>query len=128
MNNGAAIGRTATDDFLCFAESVSRIDGGVYLSLGSVVMSPMIFEKSLSMAQNIEIQNKKHIDNHYILVVDLAESNWDWHKNGEPPVDNPAYYLRYCKTFHRMGGEMHYLTADNRDFLLELYQILTLAR
>ncbi|MBK7134432.1 MAG: hypothetical protein IPH69_16900 [Bacteroidales bacterium] len=128
MNNGAAIGRTASADFLCFAESVSRIDGGVYLSLGSAVMSPMIFEKSLSMAQNIEIQHKRHIDNHFILVVDLAESNWDWHKNGEPPVDNPAYYLRYCKTFHRMGGEMHYLTADNRDFLLELYQGLTSAR
>jgi len=24
-----------------------------------------------------------------------------------------------------MGGEMHYLTADNRDFLLALYQGLT---
>jgi hypothetical protein len=127
-NNGAAIGRTAMNDFLCFAESVSRIDGGVYLSLGSAVMSPMIFEKSLSMAQNIEIQRKKHIDNHYILVVDLAESIWDWHKNGEPPAENPAYYLRYCKTFHRMGGEMHYLSADNRNFLLELYQVLTLTR
>jgi hypothetical protein len=128
MNNGAAIGRTASSDFLCFAESVSRIEGGVYLSLGSAVMSPMIFEKSLSMAQNIEIQHRRHIENHFILVVDLAESNWDWHKKGEPPADNPAYYLRYCKTFHRMGGEMHYLTADNRDFLLELYQGLTSAR
>jgi hypothetical protein len=124
MNTGAAIGRTAIHDFLSFAESVSRIDGGVYLSLGSAVMSPMIFEKSLSMAQNIEIQHHRHIDNHFILVVDLAKSEWDWHKNGEPPADNPAYYLRYCKTFHRMGGEMHYLTADNKDFLLGLYQEL----
>jgi hypothetical protein len=40
-------------------------------------------------------------------------------------MDNPSYYLRYCKTFSRMGGEMHYLTADNRDFLLALYQGLT---
>ncbi len=125
MNNGAAIGRTALNDFLYFAESVSRIDYGVYLSLGSAVMSPMIFEKSLSMAQNIEIQRNNHIDNHYMLIVDLAKSDWDWQKNGEPPVDNPAYYLRYCKTFHRMGGEMHYLTADNRDFLLELYHNLS---
>ena len=60
-----------------------------------------------------------------MLVVDLAESEWDWNKNGEPPMDNPAYYLRYCKTFSRMGGEMHYLTADNRDFLLALYQELS---
>lgn len=128
INSGAAIGRTAINDFLCFAESISRLDGGVYLSLGSAVMSPMIFEKSLSMSQNIEIQKKGHIDNHFILVVDLAESNWNWHKDGEPPADNPAYYLRYCKTFHRMGGEMHYLTADNRDFLLQLYKELTSAR
>ena len=87
-------------------------------------MSPMIFEKALSMAQNIKIQDNSHIDNHYMLVVDIAKSDWDWQKNGEPPVDNPSYYLRYCKTFSRMGGEMHYLTADNRDFLLALYQEL----
>jgi len=125
MNNGAAIGRTALTDFLCFAESVSRLEYGVYLSLGSAVMSPMIFEKAFSMAQNLEIQHNRHIDNHFMLVVDLARSDWDWDKNGEPPMTNPAYYLRYCKTFHRMGGEMHYLSADNRDFLLGLYHDLT---
>uniref|UniRef100_UPI0032167470 hypothetical protein n=1 Tax=uncultured Draconibacterium sp. TaxID=1573823 RepID=UPI0032167470 len=124
MNHGAAIGRTALNDFLSFAYSVSNLEDGVYMSVGSAVMSPMIFEKSLSMSQNIEIKNGSHIDNHYMLIVDLAESDWDWDKDGEPPMDNPAYYLRYCKTFHRMGGEMHYLTADNRDFLLALYQKL----
>jgi hypothetical protein len=125
MNNGAAIGRTALTDFLVFAESVSNIDDGVYLSVGSAVMSPMIFEKAFSMSQNLSIQEGKHIDNHFILVVDLAYSDWNWQLNGEPPKDNPAYYLRYCKTFNRMGGEMQYLTADNRDFLLALYQGLT---
>ncbi len=124
-NNGAAIGRTALTDFLCFAESVSRLEDGVYMSLGSAVMSPMIFEKALSMAQNIEIQHNRHIDNHYILVVDLAKSDWNWQKKGEPPVNDPAYYLRYCKTFYRMGGEMHYLTADNRYFLPALYNNLS---
>jgi len=125
MNNGAALGRTALNDFLSFTDSVSRIDYGVYMSVGSAVMSPMIFEKALSMCQNIMIQEKKHIDNHFILVIDLAKADWDWQNNGEPPMDNPAYYLRYCKTFDRMGGEMHYLTADNRDFLLALSQKLT---
>jgi len=124
LNHGAAIGRTALTDFLSFADSVSNLENGVYMSIGSAVMSPMIFEKSLSMSQNIEIQNGKHIDNHFMLIVDLAESDWNWAKDGEPPMDNPAYYLRYCKTFARMGGEMHYLTADNRDFLLALYQKL----
>jgi hypothetical protein len=124
MNHGAALGRTALNDFLCYTASVNNLDFGVYMSIGSAVMSPMIFEKALSMCQNIKIQENNHIDNHFILVVDLAKTDWDWQKNGEPPMDNPAYYLRYCKTFNRMGGEMHYLTADNRDFLLALYHQL----
>jgi hypothetical protein len=124
MNSGAAIGRTALREFLVFAEGVSRLDGGVYLSVGSAVMSPMIFEKSLSMAQNIALQHGRVIRDHFVAVVDLAESTWDWMKDGEPPMENPAYYLRYCKTFARMGGTMRYLQADNRDFLLSLVQAL----
>ncbi len=125
INHGAAIGRAALNDFLYFAKSVSKLEDGVYMSVGSAVMSPMIFEKSLSLSQNIEIQHGGHIDRHYMVIVDLAESDWDWANDGEPPMDNPAYYLRYCKSFNRMGGEMHYLTADNRDFLLALYQKLS---
>jgi hypothetical protein len=87
----------------------------------------MIFEKSLSMAQNVEIRNGKHIGGHLIVVVDLAENDWDWTKQGEPSPDNPSYYLRYCKTFSRMGGKMHYLRADNRDFLCGLYNVLSSA-
>lgn len=125
MNQGSALGRTAMHDFLSFAKSVTNLDYGVYMSIGSAVMSPMIFEKALSMAQNIKIQEKRHIDNHYMLVIDLARSEWDWQKDGEPPKNNSSYYLRYCKTFSRMGGEMHYMTADNRDYLLALNHQLT---
>ena len=124
MNHGASLGRTAMHDFLSFADSVGNLDHGVYMSLGSAVMSPMIFEKALSMCQNLKMQENKHIDDHYMLIVDLAKSDWDWKKSGEPPADNPAYYLRYCKTFYRMGGEMQYLTADNRDFLLAIHHRL----
>jgi len=125
VNHGAAIGRTALNDFLYYTNSVNNLENGVYLSIGSAIMSPMIFEKALSMAQNLEIQRGSHIDKHFLVIADLAKAEWDWSKDGEPPHDNPAYYLRYCKTFNRMGGEMHYVTIDNRDFLLELYHILT---
>lgn len=123
MNYGAALGRAAERDFLTYAEAISRLEGGVYLSIGSAVMSPMVFEKSLSISQNLAIQRGEHIDNHYILVCDLAESTWDWRK-GEPPEDNPAYYLRYNKSFSRMGGTMRYLQIDNRDLLLGLLHLL----
>ena len=124
LNHGAAIGRVALRDFLAYAEQIRQLEGGVYLSIGSAVMSPMVFEKSLSMSQNVELQAGRKITDHYIAVVDLAESSWDWKGQGEPPADNPAYYLRYCKTFSRMGGTMRYMCADNRDFLLALLREL----
>jgi len=123
-NHCAAIGRAAQRDFLTFAEQVHHLEGGVYLSVGSAVMSPMIFEKSLSMSQNLELQVARKITGHYMVIVDLAQSSWDWSAAGEPPMDNPAYYLRYCKTFNRMGGMMRYVNAHNRDFLLALTQAL----
>lgn len=123
LNCGAAIGRAAERDFLSFAHSIRQIDGGVYMSIGSAVMSPMIFEKSYSMSQNLALAAGESIDNHFIQVVDLAPAQWDW-SQGEPPEDHPDYYLRFNKTFSRMGGSMQYLTADNRDFLLTLVQAL----
>lgn len=120
MSSGAAVGRTAELDFLSFADSVSRIEGGVYLSVGSAVMSPMIFEKSLSMARNAARREGGKIEDFSIHVVDLARSTWDWASGTEPAQDDPAYYLRFCKTFSRMGGRMSYSSADNRSWLVAL--------
>ncbi|HAF85295.1 MAG TPA: hypothetical protein DCG32_02785 [Sphaerochaeta sp.] len=122
-NRGAIVGRTAERDFLSFVGSVSNLEGGVYLSIGSAVMSPMIFEKGLSMARNVSIPQGNAITNCQINVVDLQQETWDWSK-GEPPMDNPAYYLRFMKTFNRMGCPVSYTCADNRDFLVSLYNEL----
>jgi len=123
LNSGAAVGRTAEVDFLRYAHSVANLQGGAYISIGSAVMSPMVFEKSLSMARNVALQNNETIDNQLMVVVDLAKSHWDW-TQGEPPEGNPDYYMRYNKTFSRMGGTLRYLSADNRDFLLTLLHTL----
>lgn len=120
---GGAVGRASMTDFLIYADTISRLEGGVYLSVGSSVMSPMIFEKSISMARNLAHRQGGTLEDFLIVVNDLAESTWDWSK-GEPPVDNPAYYVRFCKSFSRMGGEFHYAGIDNRVFLLNLYQRL----
>ena len=136
-NRGAVIGRSAEKDFLEFVASVEGLEGGVYLSVGSAVMSPMIFEKAISMARNAFIAENgpglaagKNNDasglplrNLGIYVIDLQESGWDWSK-GEPPMNNPAYYLRYMKSFNRMGCRTQYITADNRDFFISLYRSL----
>jgi len=122
-NRGAVIGRTAERDFLEFVSSVAGLEGGgVYISAGSAVMSPMIFEKALSMARNAA-GGKDSIRDCSIHVTDIQESAWNW-AEGEPPPDNPAYYLRFMKTFNRMGCKTEYICADNRDFFVSLYRAL----
>lgn len=125
MNSGGAMGRGATRDFLSYADSVSKLSGGVHLSVGSAVMAPMIFEKSMSMANNLAIQRTgKPITDHHMVVVDIQDGgDWDW-SQGEPPSDHPAYYLRFCKSFHRMGGSLDYICLDNRAFLQNLSHAL----
>jgi hypothetical protein len=121
MFNGAALGRAAEMDFRLVGRSVDGLDGGVVLSVGSAIMAPQVFEKSLSCVNNLRLQAGRNIvRDHAIYVVDLQDGgNWDWSK-GEPSKDNPAYYLRFCKSFSRMGGEMRYVQCDNVTFLQNL--------
>ncbi len=120
--SGAAIGRAAELDFRLFSRAVEGLEGGVVLSVGSAIMAPQVFEKSLSCVNNLRLQSGRPIvRDHAIYVVDIQDSgNWDWSK-GEPPKDNPAYYLRFCKTFARMGASMRYVQCDNVTFLHNLW-------
>jgi len=124
--NGAVIGRAAGLDFAQFGRAVEGLDGGVVLSVGSAVMAPQVFEKSLSCVNNLRLQDGlKVVSGHTIYVVDIQDGgNWNWSK-GEPPKTNPAYYLRFCKSFARMGGEMKYLQCDNVVFLHQLLHCLS---
>jgi len=85
----------------------------------------MIFEKALSMARNVAHQEGDKIEDFMIVVNDIQEGNWDWGSGVEPLKQDPAYYLRFCKSFDRMNSrEMHYIKADNRDFLASLFACL----
>ncbi|MBI4324577.1 MAG: hypothetical protein HY674_04870 [Chloroflexi bacterium] len=126
MFNGAVIGRAATLDFRLLGGAVDSLDDGVVLSIGSAIMAPQVFEKSLSCVNNLRLRKGRSIvQGHAIFVVDLQDGgNWDWTK-GEPPKSHPAYYLRFCKSFSRMGGQMHYLQCDNLAFVHNLFHQLS---
>lgn len=123
--NGAVVGRAAGLDFRLFGDSVATLEGGVVLSVGSAIMAPQVFEKSLSNVNNLRLgAGGEIIRDLSIYVVDLQDGgNWDW-TQGEPPKTNAAYYLRFCKSFSRMGGAMHYVQADNLAFMHNLYRAL----
>lgn len=123
--SGSAIGRAAEWDFKLFGGSVEGLDGGVVLSVGSAIMGPQVFEKSESCVNNLRLQaGRPGIAGHSIFVVDLQDGGgWDW-SQGEPPKSNAAYYLRFCKSYSRMGGAMRYLQCDNAAFIHNLYRRL----
>jgi hypothetical protein len=125
MFRGGALGRAADIDFRLFCGTVNRLDGGVVLSVGSAVMAPQVFEKSLSCVNNLRLQaNQPVVREHTMFVVDIQDNgNWDW-SQGEPPKDSPAYYLRFCKSFARMGGQLRYVQCDNVVFLHNLLDAL----
>jgi hypothetical protein len=123
--NGAVIGRAAELDFKLFAGSLQSLGGGVVLSVGSAIMGPQVFEKAISCVNNLRLQDEQPIiRDHSIHVVDLQDGGgWDWSK-GEPPKTNPAYYLRFCKSYSRMGGTMRYTQCDNATYIHHLFHEL----
>ena len=123
--NGAVIGRGAGLDFRLLGDSVADLDGGVVLSIGSAIMAPQVFEKTLSNVNNLRLgAGRAIVAGHEVYVVDLQDGGgWDW-TQGEPPKTNPAYYLRFCKSFSRMGAPMHYVQHDNAAFVHNLYRTL----
>ena len=119
MARGAVLGRAAGIDFGVFAAAVHDLAGGVLLSVGSAIMAPQVFEKAASVANNLRLQEGQRAISPVVIVNDLAPIDWDWER-GEPPMDDPAYYLRFCKSFHRIAGEMLYAAGDNRVFVTNL--------
>ena len=122
--NGGALGRAAHLDFQTMVHSVGNLNGGVFLSVGSAIMAPQVFEKSLSFANNLRLQAGEPIVGDFTMVInDLQAAAWDW-TQGEPPKSSPDYYFRFLKSFYRMGGEVLYAAGDNRVFLGNLYALL----
>jgi len=51
--DGAAIGSTSLYDFRRLTAVVSRMEGGVYVNIGSAVVLPEVFLKTVSLARNL---------------------------------------------------------------------------
>ena len=51
--DGAALGRATLDDFRTLCGLVARLEGGVWLNLGSAVVMPEVFLKTVAIARNL---------------------------------------------------------------------------
>jgi hypothetical protein len=51
--DGASLGKASHRDFRLFATLVSKLEGGVFINLGSAVILPEVFLKALSLVRNL---------------------------------------------------------------------------
>jgi hypothetical protein len=114
--DGAALGQTSYQDFLVFAEAITRLEGGVLLNFGSAVMGPEVYLKALAMARNVAHQEGRGIRRFTTAVFDLMPLEGDvWQ---EAPTTDPRYYYRPWKTILVRtvadGGESFYVQGDHR--------------
>ena len=114
--DGAAWGAASYRDFLIFARTIERLEGGVLLSFGSAVMAPEVTLKALAMARNVAHQEGRAIRHFTAAVFDLAAIEGDTHS--ELAKSDAGYYFRPHKTLLVRtvadGGESFYLLGSHR--------------
>lgn len=124
--DGAAVGSASYHDFLIFARSVERLEGGVLLSFGSAVMAPEVYLKALAMSRNVAHQEGREIRHFCTAVFDFVPIQGDIHH--ELPKTDPGYYFRPQKTILVRtvadGGESYYFCGDHRATLPALRRAL----
>ncbi len=126
--DGAALGQTSYQDFLIFAHSVSRLEGGVLLSLGSAVMGPEVYLKALAMARNVADQEGRAIRRFTTGVFDLIPLEGDLTQ--QAAKSDPRYYYRPWKTILVRtvadGGASYYVQGNHRQTVPALHRACAL--
>ena len=129
-NFDAAATATASDtDFLILTESISGLEGGAFLNIGTAVMGPEVYLKALTMARNVARQEGRTISRFTTAVFDLValdEGQVAGHR--EAAKTEPAYYFRPYKTVLVRtvadGGESFYVRGDHAATLPTLYHLI----
>ena len=93
--SGAAVGEGSHTDFRLFSSVVSKLEGGVYLNIGSAVILPEVFLKALTLVRNLghEVNNFTTVNMDFI--------------QGYRPLTN------VCKRPTMTGGKGYSLTGHH---------------
>ncbi len=114
-----AIGAASGVDFKRYCESVSRLDGGVFLNFGSGVIGPEVFLKALSISRNLGYD-----------VYRITTANFDLIDLGDYKrklsYDDIYYYYRPRKNIVNRpvsrGGEGYHFCVDHKVSIPALYK------
>ena len=127
--DGAALGNTSYTDFLIYANTISNLEGGVFMNIGSAVTGPEVYLKCLSMARNAASQENQKIAHFTTAVFDLVSFE-DENIHETPLKTDPRYYFRPWKTIMVRtvadGGESFYIQGEHRAAVSNLARNLLL--
>ena len=117
----SAIGYTSGQDFKTMCESVSQLEGGVFLNFGSGVIGPEVFLKALSISRNLGYPTF-HIATANFDLIDLG----DYRK--KIGYDDPQYYYRPRKNIVNRptsrGGMGWHFCVDHKVSIPKLWSRL----
>ena len=115
--DGAAMGQASYTDFLVYTQTVTKLEGGVFLNFGSAVTGPEVYLKALAMARNVAKQRGEQIAHFTTAVFDLQPLGGA-DVGIEPKKSNPHYYFRPWKTILARtvadGGKSYYVEGEHR--------------
>jgi hypothetical protein len=121
--DGAALGETSYTDFLIYANTISKLEGGVFINFGSGVIGPEVYLKCLAMARNVAHQHGEQIAHFTTAVFDLLPLEGQ-NVHDAPPKSDPRYYFRPWKTIMARtvadGGESFYVQGEHRKTITNL--------
>ena len=121
--DGAATGAASYTDFLVFTETISNLEGGVFLNIGTAVMGPEVYLKALAMARNVALQEDREIAHFTTAVFDLVPLQENI--RAEASKNEAVYYFRPYKTILvrtvQDGGKSFYIRGDHLVTVPNLY-------
>ena len=114
--DGATLGMASYTDFLVYTQTVTKLEGGVFLNFGSAVTGPEVYLKALAMARNVAKQHGAQIAHFTTAVFDVQPLGEE--TTEAPPKSNPRYYFRPWKTILARtvaeGGTSYYVEGEHR--------------
>lgn len=117
--DGRVLGESSYRDFLIYVQSITNLENGLFMDIGSAVTGPEVYLKALAMARNAAKQQGGSITHFTTAVLDVQPMPENY--AGEPPKTDPRYYFRPWKTILSRtvadGGKSYYVQGLHRDTL-----------
>lgn len=129
--DGAAMGACSYTDFLVYTQSITNLEHGVFLDIGSAVAGPEVYLKALAMARNVAFQEGREICHFHTAVFDIQPIAESEDYQTAPPKSDPRYYFRPWKTILARtvadGGVSHYVCGEHRKTVPNLAKLTVAA-